>query len=495
MKKRKEEMNAWFDEEIRRVHQEKAQDQGVMRGGDQLAAASEEHLSPLAARLDRLFLEAEAAGDIPSRAEFLSQIEELCREYGICLVHETDDRDAVRVLLVMACATDAEQLGLGAELDNMRRRVEDEDCTRRVEFVQFTEEHGTCSLENFKRKLTPPLQDQDSVISNSNASEKMGKDQNSRSRHQYDYIQFSGHAYDSAGSAGNLAFCKDDGSGTVGELCDVHQLAKAVDKYHARFPELKGVILNACCTLQQGQALIVDKAGEGTCTSGACKGEFAVVCTACKVSDKVACDYSANLYHYLAKGFDLEQAHQEACETLAMPAAAGAGSGAGTGTVAEVGIAETYLLLKSPASYVPGIAQGSPSISTATSPSISTATSTCRTGGNSDGLERDGFIGAIQERRHDEVLTMLQAQGHSNCNGNGNLTQMRDQKGYNMLQVAAKVKSNGAVLKCLISNGWYARKCNVINMYPPHTHMYTHTHHYHKYHTPSRTPSASSIRT
>jgi hypothetical protein len=197
------------------------------------------------------------------------------------------------------------------------------------------------------------------------------------------------------------------------------------------------------------------------------------VCTAGKVSDKVACDYSANLYHYLAKGFDLEKAHEEACETLAMPAAAGAGSGAGAGTGAdcvEVGIAETYLLLKPRASYVPGIAQGPP----IPSPSTSTATGTCSTGGNSDGLERDGFIGAIQERRHNEVLTMLQAQGDSNCNGNGNLTQMRDQKGYNMLQVAAKVKSNGAVLKSLISNGWYARKCNVINMYPPHTHVYAH---------------------
>ena len=101
-----------------------------------------------------------------------------------------------------------------------------------------------------------------------------------------------------------MAFCNRDETVTREDLADIGQLAYTVRKYMDKYSTaFKGVVLNACDTHAQGETLVA-------------YGVPAVVCTKGKIGDRLAVEFPQAFYHYIAKGYTVEDAHTHSCEEL-----------------------------------------------------------------------------------------------------------------------------------------------------------------------------------
>jgi hypothetical protein len=171
-----------------------------------------------------------------------------------------------RVLLILSCAADSEKLNLEKE----KEQLLEENPGINFEILDNP------SLREIFQKMTPVPNDP---------------------KAPFDFVHFSGHSY--SRPAGNLAFVSASSSE---ELAPVEGFALLIAKYHHKFG-LSGVVLSACNTLQQGEALV--KAGVPN-----------VVCTTDKISDEVAQLYSTAFYSQVSSCFSVKESHENAKESI-----------------------------------------------------------------------------------------------------------------------------------------------------------------------------------
>jgi hypothetical protein len=223
-------------------------------------------------RFDEYMKAASNAPNAASRKQYMMRISTLCSEV-LPRHEELLTFDNSRVLLV---SVPMQQLDLAEEAELIREAAPG---------IQL-DVLPNPTLAEFKRKLVP-TRGKDGVPANQ----------------QFSVIQFSGHAQTSE-TGFNLVFkCHSHGSTN---LASVKGVARVVADYakHFQSPGLQCVVLNACSTESQGKELIKMRIIPY------------VVCTTGRIENRLATHYSGALYHYISKGFNIPDAHEEAIKEL-----------------------------------------------------------------------------------------------------------------------------------------------------------------------------------